>query len=467
MTEGLAIASAPPRTPPALAGRTAVVLGYGKSGRAAAVLLAREGAAVRVSDASPLEKLGIEPAAIPGGARWIGGEDAAILSGADLLVVSPGVPPRNPIMRAALALGLPTTSELELGWRFTKAPVVAITGTNGKTTTVELCGAIARAAGKKAIVAGNVGTPLTAFAGEPADLVVLEVSSFQLAFGDAFRPEVGAILNLTEDHLDWHPNFEDYANAKRAMFERQTSEDAAVLPSFDAELTRRFAGIPGRVHHFGETPFDGFGAFLRGGDVIVRTAAGEERVMALTDWALPGRHNRENLLAATLSMRLAGISADAIGDACRAFRGLPHRMEVVASEGGVTWVNDSKSTNPGSLEKALDSAVPTLLIAGGVTKGCDFRSLEALVAEATRVVYVIGDGASEMEAAWGKTSRVVRAGTLEEAVRLAKAEARKGERVLLSPGCASFDQFRNYAHRGDRFRELVRETGIHREGEGS
>ncbi len=466
MKEGFAIAAAPARTPLELDGRTAVVLGYGKSGRSASALLAREGAAVRVSDASSIEKLGADAATIPGGARWIGGEDAAVLDGADLVVASPGVPPKNAILRAAAQRGIPVFSELEVGWRYTKAPVVAVTGTNGKTTTTELCGAIARTAGLEAIVAGNVGTPLTAFAGQPADLLVLEVSSFQLAFGDAFRPEVGAILNLTEDHLDWHPDFEDYARAKRRMFERQTPSDAACLCAADPEVVRRFTGLPGRVHRFREAPLDGPGAFVRGGDVVLRTEAGEERVLAIAEWALPGRHNRENLLCAALSMRLSGIDAAAIGEACRAFRGLPHRMEVVARVDGVAWVNDSKSTNPGSLEKALDPAFPTILIAGGVTKGCDFRPLAPLVGNAARLVLVIGEGALEMEAAWGKATRVVAAGTLEEAVRLARAEAREGERVLLSPGCASFDQFRNYAHRGDRFRELAA-AGSNRKGEGS
>ncbi len=452
------IATASLRTPPALDGAVAAVIGFGKSGRAAASLLAKGGASVRVSDTSTLEKLGARADEIPGGAGFLGGEDPAVLEGCDLVVPSPGVPPHNVLLVEAGRRGIPILAELELGWLCTDAPCVAITGTNGKTTTTELAGAIARRAGKRAVVAGNVGTPLAAFAGEPAELIVLEVSSFQLAFCTAFRPEVGAILNLTEDHFDWHSDFEDYARAKRSMFERQTSGDAACLCASDREIERRFVGLPGRVHRFREAPIEGPGAFVQNGWVVLRTHHGEERVLPVADWSLPGFHNRENLLAACLAMRLAGIETRAIAEACRAFRGLPHRMETFATIDGVTWIDDSKATNPGSLEKALDPGVPTLLIAGGVTKGVDFRPLAPLVAKAARIVYAIGEGAREIDAAWGSVARVVLAGTLEEAVRLARRDAREGERVLLSPACASFDQFRNYAHRGERFQELVRGT---------
>jgi UDP-N-acetylmuramoylalanine--D-glutamate ligase len=454
------------RTPPDLRGAVVVVLGYGRSGRAAATLLEERGAQVRVSDASALEKLQVSAQEIPGGARWVGGEDTAVLDEADLVVVSPGVPPRNPIIQSATRREIPIVSELEIGWQMTDAPVIAITGTNGKTTTTELVGAMAQAAGRKTIVAGNVGTPLTSFAGKASELLVLEVSSFQLAFSEAFRPEIGVILNLTEDHLDWHPDFEDYARAKRRMFEHQTPEDYACLPSYDAQIARRFENLPGKVLHFGEEPFDGEGAFLRGDWVVLRRNGRESRIVSLAEWKLAGRHNRENLLAAVLAAALAGIPASAIALAMREFRGMPHRMEWVAELDGVQWINDSKSTNSGSLEKALDANVPTILIAGGVTKGCDFRPLATAISRGARMVYVIGEGAREMEEAWGSVTRVVQASTLENAVRSARREARPGERVLLSPACASFDQFQNYAHRGDRFRELVLSM-VNRGGDGS
>lgn len=455
------------RAPLSVAGHTAVVLGYGKSGRAAASLLDFQGATVRVSDSSPLSKLDVRASSVPGGPKWIGGEKVEVLDGADFLVVSPGVPPSNAIVRAALQRGLRVISELELGWSFTSGAVVAITGTNGKTTTTELCGAIGRAAGRETIVAGNVGTPITSFAGKHADLVVLEVSSFQLQFSRTFRPEVGTLLNLTEDHLDWHPDFEDYARAKRRMFEAQLATDAVCLSNDDPEIARRFTKLPARVFKFGETALKGHGATIQGGDIVVNVEGKNERILSLSEWSLPGRHNRENLLAACLSMRLVGIPAATIAKACREFQGMPHRMEVIAVVDGVTYVNDSKSTNPGSLEKALDPEVPTLLIAGGVTKGCDFRPLADLVARATRHVFVIGSGADDMISAWGETAQVVRAGTLKEAVRLARETAKPGDRVLLSPGCASFDQFKNYAHRGDSFRELVLAKGVQSGGDGS
>lgn len=458
---------APGRIAPDFRGRTSVVLGFGKSGRAAAELLAKEGAAVRVSDASPLENLGVEAGAIPGGAQWIGSEDPSILNGADLVVVSPGVPPRNPILEAAATRGIPILSELEIGWKMTKGPVIAITGTNGKTTTTELAGAIAHAAGWNAIVAGNVGTPLTAFAGQSADLLVLEVSSFQLVYCESFRPEVGVILNLTEDHLDWHSDFDDYAKAKRRMFDHQTGDDAACLPAFDVEIARRFAGIPSRLFHFGDDSFAGSGAFVRGSWVVMRNKGRESNVVPIAEWKLAGQHNRENLLAAVLATSLAGVPQAAAAKAVGEFRSMPHRMEVVAELNGVQWVNDSKSTNPGSLEKALDPKVSTILIAGGVTKGCDFRPLTEAVSRGARLVLVIGEGAKEMEEAWSKAATIVRAGTLEKAVEIARREARPGDRVLLSPACASFDQFRNYAHRGDRFRELVLKASANRGGDGS
>jgi UDP-N-acetylmuramoylalanine--D-glutamate ligase len=455
------------RIAPELRGRTAVVLGYGKSGRAAAELLVKEGASVRVSDASSLEKLGVEAATVPGGAAWIGAEDPAILKDADLVVVSPGVPPRNPVLAAAQVRGIPIHSELEIGWKMTKGPVIAITGTNGKTTTTELAGAIARAAGWNTIVAGNVGTPLTSFAGQSADLMVVEVSSFQLAFCESFRPEVGLILNLTEDHLDWHADFDDYAKAKRRMFDHQTSDDAACLPAFDVEIARRFAGIPGHLFHFGDDSFAGSGTFVRGNWVVFRKNGRETNIVRIAEWKLAGRHNLENLLAAVLAISIAGVPPAAAAQAVSEFRSMPHRMEIIAESGGVQWINDSKSTNPGSLEKALDPSVPTILIAGGVTKGCDFRPLLEAISRGARLVLVIGEGAAEMEEAWRGATPVVRAGTLENAVEIARREALPGERVLLSPACASFDQFRNYAHRGDRFRELVLKTNANRGGEGS
>lgn len=440
---------------PQLAGAVAVVLGYGRSGRAAGALLGEAGARVRVADDAPADKLGVGEADVPGGTEWLGRRDADVLRGADLVIASPGVPPHHPVLAAALEAGLPVHSELELGWWFTDAPVVAITGTNGKTTTTELVGAMGRASGRSTIVAGNVGTPLSAVASERPDLLVLEVSSFQLFTCRDFRPDVAALLNFTSDHLDWHPDLDHYAAAKAKLFARQSPDDAAVLPGDDPEVAARFARTPSARYEFRVEAPPARGAFVRDGRVTLYLGGDPEPVLALSEWTLPGRHNLENLLAAALCARLIGLDGEAIREGARSFRGLPHRMEEVARIGGVAWVNDSKSTNPGSLEKALDPEQPTILIAGGVTKGCDFRPVRDAVAAGTRLVLLIGQGMADLEAAWRPAANTVRASDLETAVRLAFAEAREGERVLLSPGCASFDQFRNYVHRGERFRELV------------
>ncbi len=442
---------------PFLDGATVVVIGFGRSGRAAANLLVQAGAIVRVTDSSPLEDLGVPVDDIPGGGAWVGGADLDVLVGADLVIASPGVPPVSPVLAAALQSGVPVRSELELGWWFTDAPTIAITGTNGKTTTVELLGAMGRAAGRSTLVAGNVGAPLSGATDEKPDLIVLEVSSFQLFLCHDFRPHVGAVLNLTPDHLDWHPDLDHYANAKHNLFARQESQDAAVLNEGDPELMRRFQDLTGDVYGFRESPAPEQGAFIRDERLTFCLGADPESVMSMSEWKLPGRHNRENLLAAALCARLIGLPDDAIREGARNFRALAHRMEIVGTSAkGVEWINDSKSTNPGSLEKALDPDRETLLIAGGVTKGIDFRPARDSVASGTRAVFLIGEGAAELEAAWSASTRTVIAGDLETAVRMAHGEARRGERVLFSPGCASFDQFDNYVHRGDCFRELVR-----------
>ncbi len=443
---------------PSLAGARVVVLGYGRSGRSAADLLARAGADVRVSDSSSAEKLGVTSPP-PGGERWLGGEDPRVLDSADLVVTSPGVPPGNPLLAAARERDLPVRSELELGWWFATAPVVAITGTNGKTTTTELVGAMGRAGGRATRAVGNVGTPLTAVAGETVDLLAVEVSSFQLEHCVDFRAEVAALLNLTEDHLDWHPDFGHYVAAKRKLFAHQRESDAAVLNDDDPSKSLFINALRSQPHLFSQVSEPAHGAFLRNARVILRTAAGESSPLALTEWHLPGQHNRENLLAAALCARLVGLGDEAIARGARDFRGLAHRMEFVAEIDGVSFVNDSKSTNPGSLAKALDPDAPALLIAGGLTKGCDFRPLRDAVSRGVRIAYLIGEGAATIAAAWRGACGTVCAGDLESALESARGEARPGERVLFSPGCASFDQFENYVQRGERFRELVRRGG--------
>ncbi|MDP6529510.1 MAG: UDP-N-acetylmuramoyl-L-alanine--D-glutamate ligase [Gemmatimonadota bacterium] len=443
---------------PCLENAVVVVLGYGRSGKAAAALLQRAGAKVRVTDQGCAAELGVSGEGIPGGDGWLGGDCPEVLRGADLVIASPGVPPGNPVLDEARANGLPVRSELELGWWFLDAPMIAVTGTNGKTTTVELLGAMGRAAGQRTAVAGNVGTPLSSLAGEEWDLVVAEVSSFQLATCEEFRPDVAVLLNLGEDHFDWHGNSEHYTASKRRLFANQKPRDVAILNGDDPVLADWAATLPAQTRLFRRHPFTGPGAFIRDGRITLVGADGAtDPVFALSEWHLPGGHNLENLLAASLAARVIGLSADAISDGAREFRGLPHRMETVATLGGVEWVNDSKSTNPGSLAKALEAEVPTILIAGGVAKGCDFRSVRESVGKGARAVFLIGEDSSLLEDAFRGATDLVRSGTLEKAVAQAAALAQPGDRVLLSPGCASFDQFDHYAHRGETFRDLVRQ----------
>jgi UDP-N-acetylmuramoylalanine--D-glutamate ligase len=361
----------------------------------------------------------------------LGTEDPELLDGVDLLVKSPGVPTEAPLMAAARERGLTVWSEVELGSRLLANPVLGVTGTNGKTTTSELLGAVFRAAGKPVSVAGNVGRPLTGLDGALAEdaWIVCELSSFQLEDIEAFRPRVAVLLNLTADHLDRHADLDAYRAAKLRIFENQQPDDVAVVP-------RDFEGLPG---HGRRVEFD------LGDDLPAEPL-------------IPGEHNRENAAAATAAARAAGISDESIAEALRTFEGVPHRLELVGEAGGVRFVNDSKATNPEAAERALSAYPPGVrLILGGSRKGSSFASLartarEAAVAQA----YLIGESADDLaEALAAQGVRFTNSGTLDRAVRDAFTDAERGEVVLLSPACASYDQFRDFEERGERFRELV------------
>jgi UDP-N-acetylmuramoylalanine--D-glutamate ligase len=407
----------------------ALVLGLARSGEAAALALARRGSAVLGVDRNPdvdvgrLREAGVEVV--------LGTEDPELLDGVDLLVKSPGVPAEAPLVAAARERGLTVWSEVELGSRLLANPVLGITGTNGKTTTSELLGAVFRAAGKPVSVAGNVGRPLTGLDGALAEdaWIVCELSSFQLEDIEAFRPRVAVLLNLTEDHLDRHADLEAYRAAKLRIFENQQPDDVAVVP-------RGFETLPG---HGRRVEFD-----------LADDLPAEPLI--------PGEHNRENAAAATAAARAVGISDEAIAEALRTFEGVPHRLELVGEAGGVRFVNDSKATNPEAAERALSAYPPGVrLILGGSRKGSSFASLartarEAAVAQA----YLIGESADDLaEALASQGVRFTHSGTLDRAVRDAFADAEPGEVVLLSPACASYDQFRDFEERGEQFRELV------------
>jgi UDP-N-acetylmuramoylalanine--D-glutamate ligase len=418
-----------PELPTRWSATQALVLGLARSGEAAALALARRGVRVvgidrdRELDAGRLRESGVEVV--------LGAEDPVLVDDVDLLVKSPGIPSEAPLVAAARAQAIPVWSEVELGARIFANPLLGVTGTNGKTTTSELLGEIFRAAGRPVAVAGNVGRPLTGLDGEIAEgaWIVCELSSFQLEDIDQLRPRVAVLLNLTPDHLDRHGDLDSYRAAKLRIFENQEPEDVAVVP-------RGFQEIPGRASR-------------------VEFAADDPLP---AEPCLPGEHNRENAAAATLAARAAGISDAAIGKALATFAGVPHRLELVRELDGVRWVNDSKATNPEAAERALGAYPPGLrVILGGSRKGTPFGGLAARAREArVSCTYLIGESADEIAEALAREGvRFRHSIDLERAVADAHADAERGEVVLLSPACASYDQFESFEERGARFRQLV------------
>jgi UDP-N-acetylmuramoylalanine--D-glutamate ligase len=405
------------------------VLGLARSGEAAALALARRG--VEVVGADHREDLDVGRLRGAGVEVVLGADDPELLDGVDLLVKSPGVPPTAPLAAAARQRGLTVWSEVELGFRLLANPILGVTGTNGKTTTSELLGEIFRAAGKEVAVAGNVGRPLSGLDGALHEeaWIVCELSSFQLEDIDRFKPRIAVLLNVTPDHLDRYESVEDYRAAKLRIFEHQSADDVAVVP-------RGFGPVPGNGR---------------------RVEFGLADVLP-AEPSLPGEHNRENAAAATAAARAAGIGDEAIATGLEGFAGVPHRLELVREVDGIRFVNDSKATNPEAAERALSAYPPGIrLILGGSRKGIPFANL-ARRARAAGVgqAYLIGDSADEIAEAFAAEGvRFTYSRDLETAVRDAYRDAEPGEVVLLSPACASYDQFRDFEERGERFRELV------------
>jgi UDP-N-acetylmuramoylalanine--D-glutamate ligase len=405
------------------------VVGLARSGAAAASLLARRGEPVIGADAASADTLWEVAGRLSdqGVEVHLDADDPMLVQRAGVLVKSPGVPPSSPLVRAARERGIPVLGELELAWRLLANEFIAVTGTNGKTTTTEWIGHIHRVAGAPVAVAGNVGTALSTLvdAVDPAATIVAECSSFQLEDTLAFAPEAALLLNLSPDHLDRHGSFESYRAAKLNIFAHQRAEDLAVLPEGFALDT------PAGQLHFG--------------------ALAEDAV------SLPGRHNRRNAAAAAAVCLARGLDPAAVAEGLRSFRGVAHRLELVAERGGVRYVNDSKATNVDSTLVALASfAGGVHLILGGRGKGQDFTPLAPLVAERCVAVYLIGEDAELIADALAHTGVPLhRAGELSAAVAIAEPQAGNGATILLSPACASYDQFRNFEERGERFRELV------------
>lgn len=440
-----------------LPGRRPLVAGAARSGVAAARLLARHGAEVVLCDRRPAEALPEAARALAGegvACAW-GRDDAGLLDGRDFVVWSPGIPYDHALATAARERGLPVLGELELGFLAAKAPLVCITGTNGKSTTTDLTGALLRAAGREVAVCGNIGRPICEVAEDvsAAGLLVVEVSSFQLETVEKLKPFVATWLNLTPDHLDRHGELATYAAMKQRLFDRQDEHDYAVRNADDAEVARR-GGAASPLAFSVAHPVDD-GAFFADGDLVLARRGGRERLCARGDVRLPGPHNLANVLAALATVLPMELPAATLRAVLGEYGGLEHRLEPAGEVAGVRFVNDSKATNVNSMEVALQSfAQPIVLIAGGRDKGQDFRPLAPLVRKHVRHLVLIGEGAGPMAAAWPDVP-AERAETLAEAVAVAYRAAGTGGVVLLSPGCASFDMFKDYEDRGRRFKDEV------------
>jgi UDP-N-acetylmuramoylalanine--D-glutamate ligase len=441
-----------------VSGRRVVVVGAARSGIAAAELLVRKGARVLLTEmrstferADQLRQLGVE--------LELGGHRDATLTGADLIVASPGVALDTPVFDAARARGVEMIGELELGWRWLKGPVIAVTGTKGKSTTTTLIGRMLRAAGRDVLVGGNIGVPLSAqVAQSTAQTVhVVEVSSFQLETTTTFRPSIALWLNFAADHLDRHPTIESYADAKARIFANQTAADWAVVNADDPVVMEKAAqGAAQRVRFSPAGSIDE--GFVAEGDWIVRrTATGAERLIPVSAVELTGRHMLHNVVAAAAVASTAGVEPPAMVASLDGFHGLEHVMEPVATIRGVRFVNDSKATNVEAARRSIESfAAPVVAIVGGQFKGGDLRELrEPLIARHGSVV-AIGDAAPLVRRALEDVVTVRDAGSMAAAVQQGYELAGGSGVVVLAPACASFDWFRDYAERGRVFKELVR-----------
>ena len=437
-----------------------LVVGLGKSGVASALFLRSRGAQVTVSDSKPQEQLSEEiPILLDHGIIIeTGGHGERTFHGQDLIVVSPGVPADSPPLVQARALGEPVIGEIELAAQFLPKSIVAITGSNGKTTTTTLTGEIITAGGYPTRVGGNIGTPAISLvdAARPDSVIVLEVSSFQLETIQTFRPKVAVVLNVTPDHLDRHRTFETYVDAKARIFENQHADDFAVLNADDPVCVELSDRTRAQVFWFSRKKEVQQGASLRDGRILFRDSSGQQEIMVASEIPLKGAHNLENTLAAICAGALMKCAPERIRAAVRNFKAVEHRLEYVATIRGVEYYNDSKATNVDATIKALESFPANIhLILGGKDKGSDYTVLNDLLRQRVKRVYTIGAAADKIESQVREAAEIVHAESLDSAVQRASASAQPGDIVLLAPACASFDQFRNYEHRGKVFKELV------------
>jgi UDP-N-acetylmuramoylalanine--D-glutamate ligase len=438
-----------------------LVVGLGSSGQAVVEHLLRQGVSVLATDLhdGPHFTAGLKRLQDLGAELHLGAHRTRDFMEVDQIIVSPGVPLDLEPLRRAAANRIEIIGELEWAWRQTQVPAVAITGTNGKTTTTSLLGEILRAAGRNVFVGGNIGTPLSQWllTGPPVDLLVLEVSSFQLDTAPTFRPHVGIVLNITEDHLDRYSSFQAYGESKFAVFRQQRPDDVAIVNGDDPQCRQRLWQVPSRLLTFGRGSSEAQ-AFISGNDVMVRLEGAEPLKVELSSCALKGPHNAENIAAAVLAAKTVGVTDTVIGTVLSQYRGLPHRVEWVGSRQGVDFYDDSKATNVGAVVKALDNfECPVLLLAGGRDKYGSYQPLLEPLRTKVKGLFLFGEAAPRMFQELSGMVSTHLANDLLEAFREAVAHAETGDVVLLSPACSSFDQYESYAHRGDHFKQLVGE----------
>jgi UDP-N-acetylmuramoylalanine--D-glutamate ligase len=439
-----------------LKGKKVLVIGLARTGRECARFLVEQGASVNVSDLRPEAELKDEVKSLAGLPirYFFGAEQRRWLEAMDCVIPSPGVAAENPLLSEAAASGIPVLSEIELAYRFFRAPLVAVTGTNGKSTTTTLIGEMVKAGGQKVFVGGNLGTPFIGAVSGEWDWGVLEISSFQLEWVERFRPRIAVLLNVTEDHLDRYTTFDDYRRAKERIFEAQSEGEFAVLNREDPRVWALKANMKARVVSFGFAEVTE-GAYANANMIVWRDGANEER-FPLADVKIQGVHNVENMMAAVAAAKLAGIARQPIQQTLENFPGLEHRLEFVREKDGVRYYNDSKGTNVGAVVKSLAGfSAPVILIAGGVDKGGDYGPLEEGIRRKVRRLVLFGAAKNVIARALGHLTETLIVENLAAAVGEAAAAARAGDVVLLSPACSSFDQFRNYAERGRSFKNLV------------
>ena len=437
-----------------LTSKNILVVGLAKTGVACARFLAKRGARVTATDMRDEASLSQVTAELQEyDIRFaLGRHDEADFLNSDLIVVSPGVPQDQPMLVLAKGTGIEIISEIELAARFITAPIVAITGTNGKTTTTTLAGEIFKASGFSTYVGGNIGDPLIELveSGQKVEMVVAEISSFQLEWISSFRPKVAALLNLSEDHLDRYATYQEYIAAKFRIFENQTSEEFAVVNADDQLVWKYGSELKTRLFPFSRKQELQEGIFHRDGEIFFRHNGFEER-FSTKEFRLQGVHNLENIMAALACTLLLGCRPDKSLECISNFKSLHHRMEFVRKLHGIGFYEDSKATNVGSVVKALESFNDITLIAGGKDKGGSYAPLVPLIQERVRHLILIGEAADRMQTELGSLTDTRRASTLEEAVWLAAQITQPGGTVLMSPACSSFDMFRDYEERAQRF----------------